>query len=363
MRKLNRREFLKALAGTSSLLLTPTIFAGCGGSHSGGSDKQIGVAADLHMHLQRQKMADRMIKVLGRSDIYGRPIIESNGKLLISHLDRIGALGAFAFSAAYIWGSPLLETPEFPRLPPNEEYEEVKAENNWAAAQTAEYPDRLSAFFSVHPFADYALDEIERCNRDLKLSAMKLHFGGSVVSLQDPDDLRDIKAVLAKADSLDIAVVIHFRNDDPDFGTEDAQIFIDEILSSHPNLRVQLAHLGSNGGFDSVTENVFETFIQAFDKNPALRKERLFFDLSFVILERDQVMPDGSVWREATTRQQCERLANMLRRWGIENILWGSDFFMADPLEYISFTRRMLSLTADEYNYIMNNTGNAFLKL
>lgn len=361
MKELNRREFLKALAGTSSLLLMPTIFAGCGESHSVGSDKRQGAAADLHMHLQRQKIADHMIKVLGQSDIYGRPIIESNAKLLISHLDRIGASRGFAFSAAYIWGSPLLERPEFPKLSPDEEYEEVKAENNWAAAQAAEYPDRLTAFFSVHPFADYALNEIERCKRDLNLSAMKLHFGGSMVSLQDTDNLRDIKTVLAKADSLGIAVVIHFRNDDPDFGTEDAQIFIDEILSSHPNLRVQLAHLGSNGGFDSVTEDVFETFIQAFDKNPALQKERLFFDLSFVILKDDQVTPDGYIWRKATTHEQCERLANMLRRWGVENILWGSDFFMADPEGYVNYTRRMLPLETDEYNFIMNNTGNTFL--
>lgn len=356
MKKIDRREFLKASAGTAFLALAPAILTGCGGSDDG--SKRIGAAADLHMHLQRQKMADRMIKVLGRSEIYGRPIMESSGKLLISHLDRIGASRAFAFSAAYIWGAPLLQ----PKLPLNEEYEEVKAENDWAAAQAAAYPGRLVPFFSVHPFADYALDEIERCRQDLRLSTMKLHFGGSQVSLQDEEQMPFIKAVFAKAASLDIRVVIHFRNDDPDFSAADVRIFIDEILAPHPALRIQLAHLGGNGGFDPVTEDIFDTFIRAFEGNPALRRERLFFDLSFVILEKDQIMDNGDVWRKATTPEQCKRLAEMLQRWGLENVLWGSDFFMADPSEYASFTRRMLPLSENEYNLIMNNVGDAFLR-
>jgi predicted TIM-barrel fold metal-dependent hydrolase len=335
--------------------MAPAVLTGCGDSQA--SPKRIGAAADLHMHLQRQKMADRMISAMGRSDIYGRPIIESTGRLLVSHLDKIGASRAFAFSAAYIWGSPLLE----PKLPLNEEYEEVKAENNWAAAQAAEYPGRLVPFFSVHPFADYALDEIERCKRDLKLSTMKLHFGGSQVSLQDAEQLPYIKAVFAKAASLGIRVVIHFRNDEPDFGAEDARIFIKEVLAPNPDLRVQLAHLGGNGGFDSVTGEVFGTFVRAFENNPSLRKERLFFDLSFVILQRDQIMPNGAVWRKATTIDECWRLAGVVRRWGIENILWGSDFFMADPSEYVGFTRRMLLLSPSDYDIIMTNTGDAFL--
>lgn len=351
MKKIDRREFLKASAGTALVALAPSILTGCGDSQTG--SKRTGAAADLHMHLMRQKTADRLIRVLGRSEIYGRPIIESNGRLLISHLNSIGASKAFALSAAYIWGSL--------QLPPDEEYEEAKAENNWAVAQAAEYPGRLVPFFSVYPLAAYALDELERCKRDLKLSTMKVHFGGTAqINLQDQDHLRRIKALFAKAASLDIRVVIHFRND-LDFGAEDAQIFIDEILAPHPTLKVQLAHLGSNGGFDDVMEEVFGTFIQTFEENPALRKERLFFDLSVVILQKDQVMPDGTVWREATTPAQCARMAEMLRRWGLENILWGSDFFMADPLEFVSLTRNMLPLAADEYNVIMSNTGDSFL--
>lgn len=359
MKKIDRRSFLKASAGTAFLALAPAILTGCGSSP--GNGRRFGAAADLHMHVQRQNIADRMIRLLGRSEIYGRPIMESSGKMLISHLDRIGAAKAFVFSAAYVWGAPLLNELESPAMPIDVEYGEVRAENDWAAAQAAAYPDRLVPFFSVHPLADYALDEIERCNRDLRLSAMKLHFGGGLVSLQDDAQLPAIKAVFAKAASLGIRVVLHFRNDDPDFGSDDAQLFIDEILAPHPGLKVQLAHLGSNGGFDTVADDIFSTFIRAFEKTPSLGKERLFFDLSFVILEHDQVTPEGKIWREATTPGQCARLAELLRRWGPENILWGSDFFMADPLEYASFTRRMLPLSEDEYNLIMNNNGDAFL--
>lgn len=349
--KMKRREFLKVTAGTALLALAPPFLSGCG--DSGQDTRRIGAEADLHMHLMRQKTADHIIAMIGRSDIYGRPIIESSGQILISKLDRIGAAKAFAFSSAYLWGS-------LP-LPPAQEYEEAKAENDWAAAQATLYPDRLLPFFSVFPFADYALEEIDRCKKELRLSSLKLHFGGGAqVDLKDLDELNSIKTIMARANSLGIRVVIHLRSDDPDYGAEDAQIFIDEILAPHPDLKVQLAHLGSNGGFDEVTEEVFDTFIQAFEANPGLRKERLFFDLSFVILMNDQVMPDGTIWRKASTTEECARLAEKLRRWGINNIFWGSDFMMAEPLEYATFCRRMLPLSADEYNVIMNNNGGEF---
>ena len=87
MKKIDRREFLKTSAGAALLAMAPAILTGCGDSQTG--SKRSGTAADLHMHLMRQETADRLISILKKSDIYGRPIIESNGKLLISHLERL----------------------------------------------------------------------------------------------------------------------------------------------------------------------------------------------------------------------------------------------------------------------------------
>ena len=106
---------------------------------------------------------------------------------LVKALDSAGIRRAAVLSVAYQFGNPNLPAVE-------DEYAKVKAENDWTAAQAAQFPDRLRAVCSFNPLKDYALEELDRCAKDSRLrSGIKLHFGNSdaaarVVTIRNNDD-------------------------------------------------------------------------------------------------------------------------------------------------------------------------------
>jgi hypothetical protein len=57
---------------------------------------------------------------------------------LVGYLDAAGIRGAVVLSVAYLFGSPSRKV--------EDEYAKVRAENDWTAAETAKYPERLRAF-------------------------------------------------------------------------------------------------------------------------------------------------------------------------------------------------------------------------
>jgi predicted TIM-barrel fold metal-dependent hydrolase len=72
---------------------------------------------------------------------------------LIEQLDAAGIQRALVLSLAYAQGSPSLRG--------SDEYQKVRAENDWTSQQAARYPDRLRAFCSFNPLRDYALAELD----------------------------------------------------------------------------------------------------------------------------------------------------------------------------------------------------------
>jgi hypothetical protein len=68
---------------------------------------------------------------------------------VVSLLDAAGIKRAVLLSVAYMFGRP-------GRVIENE-YEQVKAENEWTGQQAARFPTRLIAFCSFNPLRDYAL--------------------------------------------------------------------------------------------------------------------------------------------------------------------------------------------------------------
>ena len=66
------------------------------------------------------------------------------------------------------------------------EYEQVRAENAWTAAQASPYPDRLIAFCGVSPLKEYVLREIDRCAQQRGLSkGLNLHSGNSDIEMEN----------------------------------------------------------------------------------------------------------------------------------------------------------------------------------
>jgi Predicted metal-dependent hydrolase of the TIM-barrel fold len=83
---------------------------------------------------------------------------------LVALLEKAGIRRARVFSIAYQFSNP--NKPPF-----EDEYERVKAENDWTSRQVALFPDRLRGFCTVNPLKDYAIAEIGRCAKDPQLHA------------------------------------------------------------------------------------------------------------------------------------------------------------------------------------------------
>jgi uncharacterized protein len=236
-----------------------------------------------------------------------RPAVSA--KELIPLLDAAGIRKALVLSLAYQYGNPN-------RPPVENEYEKVKAENDWTSGQVAQYPDRLRGFCSVNPLKDYALDEIARCGKDEHLRrGLKMHFGNSDVDLSNADHVGRLKQVFALANRQQMAMVVHMRSSvtmKREYGASRAGAFLDEVLPSAADVPVQIAHLGGAGGYnDPGADEVIGVFVAAIaKKDPRVR--RLYFDVSGVAGLGD--------WRP-----QAALIASRIAALGPERVLYGTD--------------------------------------
>lgn len=298
--------------------------------------------ADYHMHLTSAECASIMNEKLGEEILGTYKPAFHNADEIIAVLDHSGAQKAFALSNAYQWGMDLLG------MPAEQVYDRVKFENDFTARECAKYPRRLLPFLSIHPLQEYALEEMERCASQLGLRALKMHFTNSNVDLRNPEHLESVKMVMARAAELDMPVLLHFMSRNPEFGAEDAYILMDEIIARHPNLKIQMAHLGYGGLGDTMLK-MFDAFIQRYEDNPQLNKSNIKMDLAAVI-------SDGSKPLTAPiTPEQCERVTAQIRRWGVEHVLFATDWPIFEPYEFAENIRKMLYLTEEEVNTLLSN--------
>lgn len=153
---------------------------------------------------------------------------------LIRDLDETGMQRAVVLSIAYILGSPL-------RTRPGDEYDNLRAENDWVAAQVSRYPERLVAFCGVNPLKDYTEKEVRRCASELHVKGIKMHFRNSQVNVLNPEHIQKVRRVFQTANELGLAIVVH-TNVNP-YGREQAEVFLKDLLPAAPNVVVQIAHL------------------------------------------------------------------------------------------------------------------------
>jgi len=259
---------------------------------------------------------------------------------VIALLDSAGIRRALVLSVAYSWGSPSRTV--------ENEYEHVKTENDWVAAQVARYPDRLRAFCSFNPLRDYALAELDRCaTNPLLRTGLKLHIGNSAVDYHSPQDLEKLRRVFRAANDKHMAIVIHMRasiSKQLPYGREEARIFLDSILPATPDVPVQIAHLAGAGGYDSTTDAALSVFVDAIARhNP--RAKQLWFDVT-------------TVARNATP-EDAKLLATRIRQLGIDRVLYGSDAAAGGNLapreSWAAFLK--VPLTEAEFRTIANNVA------
>jgi predicted TIM-barrel fold metal-dependent hydrolase len=259
---------------------------------------------------------------------------------VVALLDAAGIERALVLSMAYTWGKASRE-------PVDNEYEQVKAENDWTARQVAPYPGRLRAFCSVNPLKPYALEELARCSKDPYLRfGLKLHFGNSDVDLDNPENVAQVKKVFTASNGYRMAMVVHLHasiDNKRTYGADEARVFLNELLPAAPDVPVQIAHLAGAGGYNAATDSALGVFADAMVKRDA-RVKNLWFDAAVVV-------------RPAMTADDLERIAARIRQIGVERVLYGSDA-AASPATYPQAgweAFRRLPLSGAELRVIANN--------
>ena len=259
---------------------------------------------------------------------------------VVALLDSAGIRQALVLSVAYTWGKAS-------RAPVDDEYDRVRAENDWTARQVAQYPDRLRGFCSVNPLKPYALEELERCSRNPLLNqGLKLHFGNSDVDLDNPDDVAQVRQTFVRANGYGMAIVVHLRtsiDNQRAYGADQVRMFLNELLPAAPDVPVQIAHLAGAGGYEPATDSALSVFVDAIASGDRHMKN-VWFDATAVL--RPGMSPDV-----------LHQIAMRVRQIGVERVLYGSDA-AASPLTYPKAgwdAFRRLPLTEAELRIIADN--------
>jgi predicted TIM-barrel fold metal-dependent hydrolase len=299
----------------------------------GASSKHFG-----NVHLSLKKGSDGAWRIAAESPTFPGPVVREplDAKQLVALLDEAGIERAVVLSTAYWFGSPLGK-------PVEDEHAKVKAENDWTAQQVALYPKRLVGFCSFNPLKDYAVEELERCSKDLHLVGLKLHFGNSGVDVKNPEHVEKLKQVFRAANRLRMPITAHLWTLDKAYGQKDAEIFLSQILPEAPDVPVQIAHMaGAGPGYNTdAAMKVYADAVEAGDP----RTKNLYFDVATVITPN-------------TSAEEAALVVQRMRQVGIQRILYGSDSAFGGnltPRQNWGAFRGMLPLTDAEFQTIERN--------
>jgi predicted TIM-barrel fold metal-dependent hydrolase len=347
---------------TSGVLSLATLLS-CGGDSQGDSStpRALPASADHHLHIRTQAASehiDRLEVALGEREAgQGEPSSPFTAEDALRALDAAGIEAGVVLSNAYMFSMP--------EAVAEDEAEQVRAENDYVATQVALHPTRLIGFCSVNPLREYALSEIERCADDDRIAGLKLHLTNSNVDLRAPADVATLASVFELADRLDLAIVIHMRTRATDYGAEDADIFIDEVLARTATVPVQIAHMAGWGGYDDGTDAALTAFAQALEEG-RVSGERITFGLGAVVFQPEAAGADSALARQV--RGNNERLAVQIRRLGVTRVVYATDWPSWPPVpdrvsgiqRNVELVRSALPLSGAELDQIASNVGPVF---
>jgi predicted TIM-barrel fold metal-dependent hydrolase len=259
---------------------------------------------------------------------------------LITELNNAEIKKAAVLSTAFWFGSPTENVV-------GDEYEQVRAENDWLAAQVAQYPDRLFGFCSLNPLKDYAVEELNRCIEGKKFVGLKLHVGNSRIDVLNAEAMDKLKTIFRIANEKRFPIIIHSYTSIK-YGPEQAKAFLEQILPLAPDILVQIAHMGASGP-NYHADDAFEVYaMAAANKDP--RMKNVYVDVASMVTEN-------------TTPEKLQLVAKRLRQFGLKRVLFASDRTPGNSNEppvqaWQSFKK--LPLTADEFKIVAENVAPYF---
>ena len=182
----------------------------------------------------------------------------------------------------------------------------ARVENDFIAAQVARDAKRFIGFCGVHVKQAWAVRELERCSRQLSLAGLKLHPNAQGLDLGDAQTRRGLGAVLKRAGELGMVVLI-----DGNCRDDGACADLINAATEHANTRVILAH-AMNLHFRHLA-----TLAMARTENPGAGSN-LFVDVAGI----------APFFADSPER---EAIAWYLRKFGIDHVVFGSDFPVFTP--------------------------------
>ncbi|MEO6225723.1 MAG: amidohydrolase family protein [Sphingomicrobium sp.] len=270
------------------------------------------------------------------TEVLHQPVLD--GAALIKLMDEAGIGRGVVLSMGYSFAD------ERKKLPNPDA--QTAQENDWTSAQMVQSHGRLFGFCGVNPLRDAAVAEIDRCLRLPGMVGVKLHFGNSGVSLAKADHVARLQRVFATANARHAALVIHMKSrSDTIYTPRDAELFLDKLLPSAPDVVVQVAHLaGAGPGFQADAEAAFNVFASAIERHDP-RTRNLYFDQCSV------------AWAESTPEEGA-KIAQAIRRVGVKRIFFGSDLPVGSnppPKESWAIFKAKVPLTPAEFRTIALN--------
>lgn len=288
-----------------------------------------------HVFLALSKDSQNKWLIAAENPIFTAPFAryQSTSDQLVAQLDDAGIQRAVVLSVAYQWGSGLNSR--------TGEYERVIAENDYIAQQVSRHPNRLIGFCAFNPLKAYAETELERCQKDLRLKGLKLHFANSRVELRNPEHVAKIRRIFEAANARRMPIVAHLWTLNENYGREDAEIFLSKIVPAAPNITIQIAHMAGGGNSSPAALTVYADAIAAGDR----WTKNLYFDVA-------TLTSDNSA--------EALRQASMLmRKIGLKRILYGTDTSPPHPPARIAWAnfKGLMPLTDAEFRTIAGNVA------
>lgn len=269
-------------------------------------------------------------RIAAETYVHQPPVFEKPGtaEQLVAQLDAAGIRKGVVLSNAYYFDSVRPE-------PVPHEYDKIRAENDWTAREVAKAGDRLVAFCSFNPLRDYALAELDRCAAGRRFRGLKLHFNAAQLDFRNAEQVEKVRRVMHAANGHGMPMVIHVRSL-PDYGRDDAEVFLRRLVASAPDVPIQVAHLWGGENVSSGALAVYAEAVAAGD--PATKN--LYFDLSGL--------------PHYARAEEIAELVRRIRQIGTARLLYGSDDTPADAVEAL---RTTLPLTDAEWRDIADNVA------
>lgn len=283
-----------------------------------------GAAIDVHTHVVSQALTDGWT---------GGGVPASTADDLIARLDEANVEKAVVLALGYV-----------AELPSDEA---ASAENDFAAAEVAKYPDRLIGFCGINPLRTNALGELDRCLDLPEMVGIKLQLNSSNVDWEDEEHVAAVSDVFDEAQERDAPVLMHITGSPLD---HDGTMNLYRLLMTHPNVRAVLAHCA--GEADWLIEYLLIPGLYSVPPMPALVENR-FVDVSACL----------KIYEDAPLSKR-ELIVWRLRKWGLERVLFGSDYLMLAHLQTPTQTLETLTkypFTQEEIDMITSNDASAWL--